>query len=74
VNDQQLLHDDVRLCEHPSSTKRLLVLQLLEAPMVLTPLVNFVQELRSEPVLLSGKVHRLLEGLLYVSSCASSGD
>jgi hypothetical protein len=46
VIDQQLLHDDVQLCEHPSLTKQLLVLQLLVAPMVLTPLENSVQELR----------------------------
>jgi len=42
--------------------------------MVLQPLENFVQGLHSMLVRLNGIVHLHLEGLLYVSSCASSGD
>jgi hypothetical protein len=47
---------------------------LREAPRVLKLLENFVQVQRLVLELLNGIAHLLLEGLLYVSSCASSGD
>jgi hypothetical protein len=64
----------VQLFGHPSLKKQLLESQLQVALVVLQPLENFEQGLHLMLVLLNEIVHLHLEGLLCVSSCASSGD
>jgi hypothetical protein len=51
---------------------QLWVLQSLEGPVV--QVLHFEQELHLMPEPLNEIVHLHLEGLLYVSSCASSGN